>query len=415
MLESLPTSRRHSVHPTFPLSTHQLLNEANLGKNDREIRDSLAKRLITMTLLLETVHDDIVSFNESKCWTDMVSETLPYGPAKFIILAKYYLWAICDKAHKKMKEAVYNAKFYNRAKLCMKGLDKTTTLLDFCNTAESSLEKAKKEFRTLKTEFDAFRHKSGHTEKLDLDQDVNISPREARIWCQLNTKGMHNKIKSSHGNPETLLSLLRGVIQLPVSHNPFQGEPKIWLPTPYMFFTCLGIDKTGKMLHPWVHVGATQERLDHWPEFRIQRKNARDAKIGELLIKECHDRNESRQRLEYGMSSTEKEVLRFKVMTGDMSSLAPGQSAIVESWRENSSQSCKSHLGQAFKQDAKDRNSYGPVDSCYQCKQLFGYDEIQESDPKKVLKFRAGQKEEEISPHSCCEVPTSVYCKLNSL
>ncbi|KAH8684149.1 hypothetical protein BGZ61DRAFT_480420 [Ilyonectria robusta] len=368
-----------------------------------------------MTLLLETVHDDIVSFNESKCWTDMASETLPYGPAQFIILVESYLWVICDKAHKQMKAAVYNAKLYDRAKLCMKGLDKTTTLLGLCNIADISLEKGKKEFRTLKTEFDTLYHESGHTEELDSDQVVNISPREARIWCQLNTRDMHNKIKSSHGNPETLISLLRGVIQLPLSHNPFQGEPKIWLPIPYMFFTCLGIDKIGKMLHPWVHVGATQERLNHWPEFCIQRKNARDAKIGESLIKACHDRNESRKRLECGMSNTEKEVLRFKVMTGDMSSLAPEQSAIAESWTKNSIRSCKSHLGQAFKQDAQDRNSYGPVDSCYQCKQLFGYDEIQERNPKRVLKFRAGQKEEKISPHSCCEVPASVYCKLNSL
>ncbi|KAH6962251.1 hypothetical protein BKA56DRAFT_623555 [Ilyonectria sp. MPI-CAGE-AT-0026] len=361
-----------------------------------------------MTLLLETLHDDIISFNKSKCWTDMASETLPYGPAQFIILTESYLWVICDKAHKQMREATLQLGSDDSLKPCTRDLDKDIDLHDLGATAGKSLERAKKEFRTLKTEFDTFNHKSSHTKVLDSDQVVNISPREARIWCQLNTRGMHNKIKSSHGNPETLLSLLRGVIQLPLSHNPFQGEPKIWLPTPYMFFTCLGIDKTGKMLHPWVHVGATQERLDHWPEFRIQRKNARDAKIGEPLIKACHDRNESRKRLECGMSSIEKEVLRFKVMTGDMSSLAPEQSAIAESWRKN--RFCKSHLGQAFKQDAKDRNIYSPVDCCYQCKELFGYDEIQESDPKKVLKFRAGQKEEKISPHSCCEVPTGFYC-----
>lgn len=368
-----------------------------------------------MTLLLETLHDDIISFNKSKCWTDMASETLPYGPAQFIILAESYLWVICDEAHKKMEEATFKLKSDDFLKPCIRDLAKNIDLDDLCATAGKSLEKAKKEFRMLKIEFDTYRHESGLIEKLDSDQVADISPREARIWCQLNTRDMHNKIKRSHNNPETLISLLRGVIQLPLSHNPFQGEPKIWLPIPYMFFTCLGIDKTGKMLHPWVHVGATQERLNHWPEFCIQRKNARDAKIGESLIKACHDRNESRKRLECGMSNTEKEVLRFKVMTGDMSSLAPEQSAIAESWTKNSIRSCKSHLGQAFKQDAQDRNSYGPVDSCYQCKQLFGYDEIQERNPKRVLKFRAGQKEEKISPHSCCEVPASVYCKLNSL
>lgn len=368
-----------------------------------------------MTLLLETLHDDIVSFNKSKCWMNMVSETLPYGPVQFIILAESYLWAICNKAHKQMEQAAKKVQLRDCAKLCMRGLDKTMTLLDLCKTAETSLNKAQEEFRMLKVEFDTSYHKSGPTEEPDPDQVANISPREARIWCQLNTTDMHNKIKSSHGNPETLISLLRGVIQLPLSNNPFQGKPNIWLPIPYLFFTCLGVDKTGKMLHPCVHVGATQERLNYWPEFRIQRKNARDAKISEPLIKTCHDRNESRKRLECGMSSTEKEDLRFKVMTGDISSLTREQRAIAESWRKNPIRSCKSHLGQAFKQDAKDWNNYSPIDCCYQCKELFGYDEIQRSNPERVKKFRAGQKEENVSPHSCCEVPASAYCKLNSL
>ncbi|KAH6987239.1 hypothetical protein EDB80DRAFT_690682 [Ilyonectria destructans] len=268
------------------------------------------------------------------------------------------------------------------------------TLRGLYKTAGDSLSKAKKKFRMLKIEFDTSYHESGLTEELDSDQVANISPREARIWCQLNTRDMRNKIKRSHNNPETLISLLRGVTQLPLSNNPFQD----W-------------EGAASMGSCWCYAGAPRSlaRVSHPAQERS------GCQIGEPLIKACHDRNESRERLECGMGSTEKEVLRVKVMTGDISSLTPQQRAIAESWRNNLIRPCKSHLGQAFKQDVKDWNSYSPVDCCYQCKELFGYDEIQGSNPGRVKKFRAGQKEENISPHSCCEVPASAYCKLNSL
>ncbi|KAH7129209.1 hypothetical protein EDB81DRAFT_764359 [Dactylonectria macrodidyma] len=43
-------------------------------------------------------------------------------------------------------------------------------------------------------------------EDLDNDEDpvANVSPREARLWCQLNTHEFHHKLNAANGNGELL-------------------------------------------------------------------------------------------------------------------------------------------------------------------------------------------------------------------
>ncbi|KAF4511743.1 hypothetical protein G6O67_003515 [Ophiocordyceps sinensis] len=78
----------------------------------------------------------------------------------------------------------------------------------------------------------------------------NISPRELRLWCQLNTTQFHQQVDKTRGAPALLGPILEDI---------------------------------GKM------IGATKERLAWWLELDAQRQGARNDLIGKAAIVASED------------------------------------------------------------------------------------------------------------------------------
>ena len=212
------------------------------------------------------------------------------------------------------------------------------------------------------------------------DLVANVSPREIRIWCQLNTLQVHQELFAvgrssedrkrfhSESSPGPCCDTKADVIiavqvpqvldceAVPVSEEFFR---KIKLPdgscakmtsaAPWIFFACCGPS------HRVICVGASRERLLWWPELGKLRDEARSNLVGLEAAEQWERRLEALIDLEQqdtndrqAMTKGRRGEIRKAVMSRAQQMLSLRHDRNARSLLANPLRQCQGHLGQAY-------------------------------------------------------------------
>ncbi|VUC23843.1 unnamed protein product [Clonostachys rosea] len=245
----------------------------------------------------------------------------------------------------------------------------------------------------------------------------NISLRECRLWCILNTRAFHRKLIQADGEKKKLAPIMVEIADLIYAQHVVGITPHLLktkratgMTTPYMIFVCIGQMESGRTAHPLVHVGTTREDMTQWKELYELRQKARDHRLGTPTIgawKAWHRKllaldHEAGARNEGDRQRTDINNARTALVLGDTRALSEsGQQMLADKLR-----ACSTHLGQSFRQ-----REWGLVEGypcCYVCKTSQAWNEIEDPNLSEAYKIDLEQRHE--CPHSCAEVATSGYC-----
>lgn len=118
-------------------------------------------------------------------------------------------------------------------------------------------------------------------------------------------------------------------------------------PSPWVYLICTGIGKHGERIHKHVHIGATKERLDLWPELNVQREAARENLIGEAARRAWAAWFRMLVNLEENKTDDEARQVRKDLMLGKVPTLEQSGSDASdgESGRSYSVTSCSGSSG----------------------------------------------------------------------
>jgi hypothetical protein len=253
----------------------------------------------------------------------------------------------------------------------------------------------------------------------DLSSSVpNVSLRECRLWCALNTKEFHQKLQEAKGDKAKLAPIMEDVAAIICARGVIKDKiPVVKLRnsanmvTPYMIFICLGQTENGDRVHDLVHIGCTREWMTQWDELFQLRNNARNSRLGEATIDAWRDLYHRLVALDTEASATGKsDVERRTAILNVREALLKGdENALPESGKRllaENLRACNTHQGQAFKQ--VEWFQVVPVTCCYICKSSMDWKEVRDPDIAGSVKIQLANRRN--CPHSCAEVATSGYC-----
>ncbi|KAF4511895.1 hypothetical protein G6O67_001096 [Ophiocordyceps sinensis] len=407
-------------------------------KPQLNIHNDPAKNLIgdgkSLTAILVMIYnvslsafEDLEAFQESECYRHLDTADLPYDPVAFYHLAQRYIDVICRESLVWIKAEI---KARPQLKTHLKPPFDDTTFEALFKTVETEVFDALWQVEEVGRSLEAFYGKAA----LDLepiDQVPNVSLREVRLWCQLNTSHFIAKLDQAH-SLEALESIMNeqvlDVIRAQdsnVTDYKLTGNQKHnnQAPSPWVYLICTGIGKHGERIHKHVHIGATKERLDLWPELNVQREAARENLIGEAARRAWAAWFRMLVNLEENKTDDEARQVRKDLMLGKVPTLEPKQAESARSVLARPLRDCRGHLGQAF--SLTGWNAAKVIGSCYICKMTTGFAEVhiladgernagagqdsvkdKDAEVAKGISLTARQR----TAYSCAEIPASRRC-----
>ncbi|KAH7166492.1 hypothetical protein EDB81DRAFT_878835 [Dactylonectria macrodidyma] len=309
---------------------------------------------------------------------------LPYGPECFVLLARRYI-AIYEHALASIQSIIADNPLLKSALSFRK--KEVVELQSIHDTITLGIHKTRELLvEDFGEEDDAF--------KFDFHSTVaNVSLREVRLWCQLNTTTFHKSLNDRNGD----LSVLRAFIAEQISErisatqsrdditaayfeelyiDDKKSKPNI--STPLVYFICTGLQENGHRIHDLLHKARLEELME----------------------------------LEKGDAAKEtKEKWRKSIMLGDLGALPPDLVQQANGLLANPLRACASHLGQAFCHKGWDEVK--EINCCYICKISVRYTEMQKDTLDITKNTRLSRRV--AVPHSCAEVPASAHCDPASL
>ncbi|KAF4506632.1 hypothetical protein G6O67_006697 [Ophiocordyceps sinensis] len=197
---------------------------------------------------------------------------------------------------------------------------------------------------------------------------ANVSLREVRLWCQLNTKQVADQIRAAD-SVEALEAITAGTMldiisagAIPVPYK-LKGAKNDRRPQyPWVYFLCTG-GLHGEKPHQHVNVGSTKERFGWWEQLQRQRDAARDSLIGGAARTAWGQWVRRLISLDGGKSEKAKHEMRERIMLGK---LLPEEAVQVRDMLENPLRNCKAHHGQACSQEGLEQAQCNWVLPCVQ-------------------------------------------------
>ncbi|CAG9987949.1 unnamed protein product [Clonostachys byssicola] len=335
-----------------------------------------------------------------------IENELPYGPRHFIALLTQY-YSIARQQQEALEEELDTRP---SLQLLLHPAGSVVTLPNLQAKIKARLNKVLMLIQSI-------------TRLLGLPKEIesaplvaNISVRECRLWCELNTADFRQRLQSARGTAELLpimnevSNIILGDVAI-VSDQVDQDEgvfkvhnakEDTSIVSPYVYFVCTGMDKEGNKLHNLVHVGCTRERFPMWKPLQQHRDDARNDLIGQEAIDEWGKWRE--QLVKLGMATTDATFrLRENLMQGNTEELPEWAHELVT----KKLRACSNHVGQSFQQ--VDWNTIIHMGCCMLCKTTISFEEIKEKDYRKEAKC-ANLHRKKHCPHSCAEVATSGIC-----
>ncbi|CAH0050533.1 unnamed protein product [Clonostachys solani] len=341
---------------------------------------------------------------------DDVGNELLYGPREFLaILTRYY--SLCRHQQEVLNKTLEKRPALelhlhrSRAVIKFEGLkSKITAQLD---RVMSKILSIAKELRN---------HYEDIPEGVpDLSQSesaphvANISVRECRLWCQLNTTKFRQRLQNANDTAELRSAMdaisdmiLGDVAKVPTPYVFNLTKKDRGIVTPLVYFVCTGMDKEGNQLHDLVHVGCTKEQFRIWEPFQEHRNKARDDLIGQEAIEAW--KNWHGQLLRLGADdSNDTRKLRENLMQGNI-----GELPDWAHWLSTTKlRACENHVGQSFTQVGWNHTAL--MGCCMICKTAISFQEVMGKDFQEEARLIHPMKRRHC-PHSCAEVVTSGAC-----
>ncbi|KAH6889449.1 hypothetical protein B0T10DRAFT_548819 [Thelonectria olida] len=375
------------------------------GQNDLD-QQCITEVLLTIHGLAQTILHDNVYFYNSTCWEQLVhEEDLPYSPLDFAQLSRRYAEVIC-RPHLNWIVSIIDARPDLQASL--RGDEARPSLRSLSDGAQNKLELGLAKLDQIESKL-SLRYGTEITGSATV---ANVSLREVRLWCQLNTQEFHTQV--AEANMDGLRSIMENDVPplisalgndrvrgFRVAHKP-KSCAKVNLPPPWIYFICTGRNSEGQRLHKHTHVGCTKERFDWLPDLHDTRQDARNLLIGDDAIRAWEKRLDDVNLFESPLDVEGVRELQGLMMTRRWSSIPLNMRNEAKRLVDHQLRPCGKHVGQAF--SLKDQGSCAPVGCCFLCKLTVAYretllDNIDEA-KKVILRNRR-------VAHSCAEVPAS--------
>ncbi|CAH0031352.1 unnamed protein product [Clonostachys rhizophaga] len=383
-----------------------LLEEPTLAIRPNPASLQFTEYSLALYYLSTSLNLDATTFQQSGYLAEIGNE-LPYGPREFLaIITRYYCIAL--QQHDMMQK-----RHAKRPTLRLQ-LDPTITWKDLDKKITEQLKAVLRIIRSLANELGKHYHEDIIPQFIsDLSQlesappVANISVRECRMWCQVNTTEFRRRLQTANGSTELRAAMdeISGMITGDVVTVPspcafrIDGKGVESIVTPYVYFVCTGMDKDGNKVHNLVHVGCTRERHNMWKMLQGHRDQARDDLIGQEAINAWG--NLYGQLVQLGVDRSEGTFqLREDLMQGNSQELPVWARGMVT----NKLRACANHVGQSFRQ--VNWNQAATMGCCFICKTAISFEEVENKDFHKEARCISLQMRRDC-PHSCAEVATS--------
>ncbi|CAH0003682.1 unnamed protein product [Clonostachys byssicola] len=388
------------------------------------------------------------NFKKANHIVTKAQDALPYGPIQFWwLLHRYYVIAKCRFGS---LSEILQRRNYRPFRLV--NLDRTSDkvqILDLLQGMRKHLGQIWLRINEIENEVHP---PVGAPGIYDLSSSVpNLSLRECRLWCMLNTKGFHKKLRDARGEKTKLDDIIKEVAAIICARDIIKDKipvvklrNSVNIVTPYMIFVCFGQTENGDRVHDLVHIGCTREWMTDWAELFQLRDDARNSRLGEATINAWRDwydrlvaldaeasaagtndggrndgvkndggrndggRNDGGKndggKNDGGKNDGGKAIsnMRTALLKGDENALSDsGKRLLAEKLR-----ACDTHQGQAFRQ--LEWFQVEPAACCYVCKSSMNWKEV--SDPDIAHSVKLDLLKRRKCPHSCAEVVASGYC-----
>ncbi|KAK7227654.1 hypothetical protein V2G26_015657 [Clonostachys chloroleuca] len=273
-----------------------------------------------------------------------VQNDLPYGPQDFLAVLKQY-YCIARQQHEALQEI---RNIHPTAELELWPSETVVVFEDLRDQITVQLDRVASKIASIA------RHLGLSEDIESVPRVANISVRECRLWCQLNTTDFRQRLQSARGTTELhpTMNEISNMILGDVARAPAQGVFKVHkdkedtsVVSPLVYFVCTGMDREGNQLHNLVHVGCTRERFPMWKPLQQHRNDARDDLLGREIINKWSKWRD--QLVKLGVATTDATFrLRENLMQGNTEELPTWAHELVTT----KLRACSNHVGQAFQQ-----------------------------------------------------------------